>query len=382
MWNVFRVDVLWNRARAQQRGLYGSGETDEFGQGVAAEVGYPDIAAGVDGDGERFQQLGAGAVSGSGRKHGAGHGSGGGGELGERWAVKICDPGIAGPVDRDALGMVDAAAFVAAGNNLRVRREQPYAVAVVVRRPHVVGLVDGHAGSAAAGDEVGESGTVGGDASNGVAALVGDEAVAFGVHRDGDGELETGGGVTGGSRERRAAVGHQRQVGVAVVDDPGGAVGVDGDGDGEVHAALGKSGCPRDRLAGAVKNNDRAEVVVESAMGLFVGDPRIVVLVHGQTVGFKKVVARDAVGDGGRPGVAEEAGGGEVVRYADIAGGIDAEAGGGVHAAAGVGGVHRPVGGSGVDHGSERRRLHAEGVQGRGACCGVPRQVDHGVEGV
>src|SRR5580693_2500526 len=64
---------------ANQGSLDRYGETDELGEGVTAEVGDPEIAARVDGEGEGLEKIGIGAPAdrwGKGRARIAGGGSG------------------------------------------------------------------------------------------------------------------------------------------------------------------------------------------------------------------------------------------------------------------------------------------------------------------
>ncbi len=50
--------------RADPRSLDGSGEADKLGEGIAAFVGYPEVAAGVDGEGVGLEELGVGSQTG------------------------------------------------------------------------------------------------------------------------------------------------------------------------------------------------------------------------------------------------------------------------------------------------------------------------------
>ena len=49
---------LWG---AEEWGFDGGGEADELGEGVVAEVGDPEVSAGVDSDGEGFEHVGVGS---------------------------------------------------------------------------------------------------------------------------------------------------------------------------------------------------------------------------------------------------------------------------------------------------------------------------------
>ena len=61
----YRCDdsVLGGLWRAEEWGFDGGGETYELGESVVAEVGDPDVAARVDGEGEGFQHGGVGCPS-------------------------------------------------------------------------------------------------------------------------------------------------------------------------------------------------------------------------------------------------------------------------------------------------------------------------------
>jgi hypothetical protein len=52
--------ALWSLWGAEEWGFDRGGEADEFGEGVVAEVGDPEVAAGVDGEGEGFEHVGVG----------------------------------------------------------------------------------------------------------------------------------------------------------------------------------------------------------------------------------------------------------------------------------------------------------------------------------
>ena len=51
---------------AYEGGFDGGGDADELGDGVGEEVGDPEIAAGVDGDGEGSEEVGVGGPAGGG----------------------------------------------------------------------------------------------------------------------------------------------------------------------------------------------------------------------------------------------------------------------------------------------------------------------------
>ena len=80
---------------AEEWGFDGSGQAYELGEGVVAEVGDPEVAAGVYGDGKGFEHVGVWRPACDGRERLAGIGGGGTGQFGKRWAAIVGDPDIA-----------------------------------------------------------------------------------------------------------------------------------------------------------------------------------------------------------------------------------------------------------------------------------------------
>src|SRR6266702_1920118 len=78
--------------RPDERSLYRNGEADELCEGVVAEVRDPDVAAGVDGDGEGLEHVGVGRPAGCGREGLARTGGCGAGKLGEGGSAEVGDP--------------------------------------------------------------------------------------------------------------------------------------------------------------------------------------------------------------------------------------------------------------------------------------------------
>ena len=134
---------------AEERSLDGGGEADDLGEGVGIEIGDPEVAAGIDGDGEALAELGSGRPAGCRGEDLSGRTGSGTGELGDGGTKVVRDPDVAGAIDRDALRMVDAGLVitVAAGDDGAVSGELADAVAVVVGDPDEAALIDGDAGA-------------------------------------------------------------------------------------------------------------------------------------------------------------------------------------------------------------------------------------------
>ena len=173
---------------AYDGGFYGGGQTDELFEGVAEEVGDPEVAAGVDGDGVGAKETGLGGPARGWGDGLAGGGGGGGcsGELSEDGGVEVADPDVSGAVDGDALGAVEVAvAGVTVGDDRAGAGDLADTVAAVVGQPDVAGLIDGEAIGAIAAAEWSVDGAVVRDAVDDAVVLVADPGVVVGV--DGDG---------------------------------------------------------------------------------------------------------------------------------------------------------------------------------------------------
>ena len=93
--NYERSIFLRRQGEIEARGLDGDGYANKFSQGVVSLIGDPEVAAGVDSDGEGLEEFGVGSEASGRGKDLAGRIRGRTGEFGEGGAEDAGDPDAA-----------------------------------------------------------------------------------------------------------------------------------------------------------------------------------------------------------------------------------------------------------------------------------------------